>query len=352
MSIAFTPATVKQNASGLVRYEAACRAIAEAKSVDEVKDVRNQAEAMRAYAKQAENKQLETDAAEIRIRATRRIGELMAAQRDAGNLSTGGEYGRLKGKGGVEKTPPINAPVTLSEAGIDKNLAKEARRLAAIPEPEFDGIVQDWRERIEVEQARVSVNLLNAGKKAERERVIDAQREAINSGSAQLPEGQFEVVVMDPPWNYGREYDPETSRVANPYPEMAQDELLAMAPPFADDCVLFLWTTHQFIWDAKELMDQWGFTYKASLVWDKEKIGMGAWLRMQCEFCLVGIRGKPLWKNTTWRDIIREARREHSRKPETFYRMVEEITAGRRLDYFSREARDGWATFGNDTEKF
>ena len=189
-------------------------------------------------------------------------------------------------------------------------------------------------------------------KKEQHKADIQRQRDDIEKGEAKLPEGVYEVVVMDPPWNYGREYDPAGSRVANPYPEMTQAELLAMEPPFADDCAFFLWTTHQFIWDAKALLDRWGFTYKATLVWDKEKIGMGAWLRMQCEFCLVGIKGKPVWENSSWRDIIREPRREHSRKPEAFYQMVEEITVGRRLDYFSRGERAGWEAFGNDTARF
>lgn len=189
-------------------------------------------------------------------------------------------------------------------------------------------------------------------KKAERAKAIASQREEIAAGKVQLPAGVFEVVVMDPPWAYGRDYDPDGSRVANPYPEMSQEQLLQMNPPFASDCVLFLWTTHQFIWDAGELLRRWGFTYKATIVWDKEKIGMGAWLRMQCEFCLVAIKGKPTWNNTKHRDILREARREHSRKPEAFYEMVEDITVGRRLDFFSRQQRQGWETFGNDREKF
>jgi N6-adenosine-specific RNA methylase IME4 len=189
-------------------------------------------------------------------------------------------------------------------------------------------------------------------KKTKREADIQAQREAIEAGSVKSTDGVFDVIAMDPPWNYGREYDPDGSRVANPYPEMTQSQLLELRPPFADDCVLFLWTTHAFMFDAKELLDSWGFTYKACLVWDKEKIGMGAWLRMQCEFCLVGIKGKPYWNNTTYRDVIREPRREHSRKPDAFYKLVEDVTAGRRLEFFSRERREGWEVFGNDTEKF
>jgi len=189
-------------------------------------------------------------------------------------------------------------------------------------------------------------------KKIERKNYIEAQKEAINSGEIKLPEGKFEVVVIDPPWNYGREYDPENSRVANPYPEMTQDQLLELEIPSADNSVIYLWTTHKFLFDAKELLDNWGFDYKATLVWNKEKMGMGAWFRMQCEFCLVGIKGKPLWNNTKWRDVITEPRREHSRKPEIFYEMINEINAGRKLDYFSRSLRDGWRVYGNDTQKF
>lgn len=191
-----------------------------------------------------------------------------------------------------------------------------------------------------------------AEKKQERKNLIEKQRVDIESGTVSLPEGVFEVVAIDPPWQYGREYDPNGSRVANPYPEMSQEQLLELKPPFAEDCVLFLWTTHAFIFDAKALLDAWGFEYKATGVWDKGKMGMGHWLRMQCEFFLVGIKGKPIWNNTKWRDIIRENRREHSRKPEAFYEMVEDITVGRRLDYFSREKRLGWEVVGNDTEKF
>jgi N6-adenosine-specific RNA methylase IME4 len=189
-------------------------------------------------------------------------------------------------------------------------------------------------------------------KKKEREEYIDKQREDIRNSVIKQPDGLFDVIVIDPPWNYGREYDPNGSRVANPYPEMSQKELINLNIPSKDNCVMFLWTTHAFIWDAKELLDNWGFTYKATLVWDKEKIGMGAWFRMQCEFCLVGIKGKPFYQNTTHRDIIRESRREHSRKPNTFYSLVEDITEGRRIDFFSREKREGWEVFGNESNKF
>jgi len=118
--------------AGLVRYEAACRAVAAAKSVDEVKDWHNKSDAMRAYAKQAKNKQLETDAAEIRIRAERRLGELMAAQRDA--------YGTAQGRRsdlGQNPTQVDDAPITLSEVGMMRRerLASETTKQHAKPNP-------------------------------------------------------------------------------------------------------------------------------------------------------------------------------------------------------------------------
>ena len=189
-------------------------------------------------------------------------------------------------------------------------------------------------------------------KKEKRRADLDEQAKAIAGGELEQPAGLFDVIAIDPPWNYGREYDPDTSRVANPYPEMTQEQIKQIDLPSKDDAILFLWTTHQFIFDAKELLDHWGFAYKATMVWDKEHIGMGSWLRMQCEFCLIGVKGSPFWDNTKHRDILREARREHSRKPDSFYTLVESVTAGRRIEYFSRQARNGWEVFGNDTAKF
>jgi phage N-6-adenine-methyltransferase len=141
---------------GLMRYDAACRALAAAKSVDEVKEIHNQSEAMRAYAKQAKNKQLEIDASEIRFRAERRIGELMASQRETVGLNTGS---RLVGP---SSTRQDDKP-TLAEAGIDKHLADRARKYAAVPAQEFEDILADRRDRIETENKRVTVNLIEAG---------------------------------------------------------------------------------------------------------------------------------------------------------------------------------------------
>ena len=122
--------------------------------------------------------------------------------------------------------------------------------------------------------------------------------------------------------------------------------------PAADDCVLFLWTTHAFLKDSFDIMQNWGFEYKATIVWDKIKMGMGRNIRMQCEFCLLGVKGKPIIQGNSERDIITEARREHSRKPEAFYEMVERMCIGNKLDYFSRQARNNWEHYGAEQGQF
>jgi len=195
-------------------------------------------------------------------------------------------------------------------------------------------------------------------KKEERIELINKQINEIEAGNLPELEGLFDVISVDPPWNYEGENKKETSfdsvgrRVANPYPEMSTEEIKKIQLPLMKDSIVFLWTTHKFLPDALEILKEWNLEYKATLVWNKEKMGMGAWFRMQCEFCLVGIKGKPYWENTKYRDILNEPRREHSRKPDSFFSMVEEITLGRRLEYFSREKRKGWEVFGNDINKF
>ena len=210
----------------------------------------------------------------------------------------------------------------------------------------------------EVSINKVYTDIKKEEKKEKRIEVIQQQILDIEDGELPELEGLFDVVSVDPPWPYEGESKKVTSfdsigrRVANPYPEMSIEEIKEIELPLMDDSIVLLWTTHKFLPDAFDILKEWGFDYKATLVWNKQKIGMGAWFRMQCEFCLVGVKGKPYWQNTTHRDIFEEPRREHSRKPDGFFDMIEKITLGRRLEYFSREKRDGWEVFGNDINKF
>ena len=126
----------------LVKYSAACRALAEAVAVDEVKELHDEAAAFQEYAKQAKNRQMEIDAAAIRIRAERRLGELLReAEKQVGARGQSGG-----GTRGSKKEPRVNAPPTLASLGIDKKL------------------IVDFRNRVTREQIKES----NANKQKQR----------------------------------------------------------------------------------------------------------------------------------------------------------------------------------------
>ena len=144
----------------LIVYAAACKALAAARTTDEVRQIRNSAAMLRAYAKQAKNKQLELDAAEIRIRAERRVGELIQGQKGSGGLAKGGSPYKSTGL----KNIPVEKAPTLAEAGIDKNLAARARALAKVPEKKFEMLVTDWRGHSENNGARVTTDVLRPAK--------------------------------------------------------------------------------------------------------------------------------------------------------------------------------------------
>lgn len=249
----------------------------------------------------------------------------------------------------IEKKPEPPKPI---------HTQKEVAKIAGVSSgtvARFEQVQKKKPEMIDsIRKGEMSINqAYQTVKKEERKQLIQKQVEEIEKGNIEKPDGLFDVIAIDPPWNYGTAFDSAGRRVANPYPEMTQQQLKELEIPAKENCVMFLWTTHKFIWDAKELLDTWGFAYRSMIVWDKERIGMGDLIRMQCEFCLIGIKGKPLFKdNHSVRDIIKEPRREHSRKPEAFYALVDDLCVGRKLDFFSREKREGWCCYGNDTEKF
>ncbi len=152
----------------LIKYEAACRALAECKSVDEVKTWADKAAAMQAYGRMAKDKTLEVDAAEIRIRAERRLGEMLAQQKADGGLNTGaaGAAGPGRGKKNAVVTDDrvFMAP-KLADAGISKDLSSRAQKLAAVPEAEFEAELAAKRERDQKEGARVTARLEKAGER-------------------------------------------------------------------------------------------------------------------------------------------------------------------------------------------
>ncbi len=219
----------------------------------------------------------------------------------------------------------------------------DAVRVVGLPIAEQDRVI----ERLTTGQAKTLA-------RAHRDAEIERQRREIAEGTAKQPDGVFEVIAMDPPWPYGNQhdYDREYFRATTPYPEMSLEEIATLKIPAADNCVLWLWTTHRFLPHAFPLIESWGFEYRVTATWAKDRFGVGRWLRSQSEFCLLATRGHPRVELKSQSTVIHGAMRQHSRKPDEFYELVESLCIGRKLDYFSREPRPGWEQFGNDLAKF
>ena len=318
------------NNLALVKWDDARRAVAEAKNVDELKNVRDKAEVMRAYAKQvAESLEVQNDICEIKLRAERRMGEMIKADP---NIKAGRKLKSLH-----------DERIKLKDFGVSEIQSHRYQQIAGLSSDVFENTIQSIKQD---EKELTEAFLLNIAKKINRAEEIQALRDNIANNKVVLPEGKFEIIVIDPPWAYGENYDPKGNRASCPYPSMSFEELEELQIPSTDDSILFLWTTHRFIWDAKKLLEKWGFNYKAILVWNKKSMGLGVWLRMQCEFCLIGIKGKPVWTLSDERDIIEELKTSHSRKPDGFYGLVNGLCIGRKLDFFARKKREGWSVFG------
>lgn len=189
------------------------------------------------------------------------------------------------------------------------------------------------------EKFRSVTRIVEHIKKQERIADVERQAEAIRNSP---PSGPFHVIVMDPPW--------EESNL--PYPTMSLDEISAIELPAADDCILWLWTTQAFLRHSFGLVENWGFRYIATLTWAKKNGRATPWLHYDSEFCILAVRGNPPANLMDKSTIIHGAQREHSRKPEEFYEMVESSCFGIKLDYFARVRRNGWEQVGNELDKF
>jgi len=238
-----------------------------------------------------------------------------------------------------------------------KLITPEPELPPSLPKPK-DPLVAAMTEKViagqmTVMEAAKEIRQVQTQRRKE-DRIADIQRQAaaIAESEPEVPAGPFHVISIDPPWPYGTQYDPNGRRAANPYPEMSLEEIEALQLPAADDCVLWLWTTHKFMRDSFKLLDTWGFRDVAIVTWAKDRMGLGSWLRSQSEFCIMAVKGKPPVRLTNQTTIIDGPLREHSRKPDSFYELVNSLCVGAKLDYFSREKREGWAQVGNTTDLF
>lgn len=214
-------------AASLARYDAACRAVAEARSVDEVKDIHDRAVAMGAYARQAKNRDLEADALEIRLRATRRLDQLRQAQKDTVGLATGGEHGGRVGIDGLRNNPS-NARPTLAGQGIDKNLAHQARVLGAMDDAAFERTILEARDSAS-RVFRRAVREAEIAQEREQRRKRTALGGSVADLEALIASGyRAGVIALDPPWPFETYSERASHIVTDHYEVLSINEIQAL----------------------------------------------------------------------------------------------------------------------------
>jgi N6-adenosine-specific RNA methylase IME4 len=170
----------------------------------------------------------------------------------------------------------------------------------------------------------------------------------------------YSTVVADPPWEYPDGFVTLSRAAGNtfyqrreynlPYPSMTLDEIAALP---VDDLAgrnarLFLWTTNRWLPSAFEVIDAWQFTYKQTLTWGKPNALSGS-VAPNSEFLLVASRGSPGVLSRLPNAVIWHSQtKTHSRKPELFLDLVEQVSPGPYLEMFARRNRLGWDTWGNE----
>lgn len=241
-------------------------------------------------------------------------------------------------------TPELIAAVRKSDIAIST-----AAEIATLPAERQREIVADGPKA--AQRAAAAVKQVKSQARIEAKRALAAE---INAAPLPPPTGPFNVIVIDPPWRYDARAEDPSHAMANPYPDMSVAEICAL--PVSNlacaTAVLWLWTTNAFLRDAYACLDAWGFRERTVLTWVKDRAGMGEPLRGQTEHAILAVRGRPPFSPDTATTALHAKRREHSRKPDEFYALVEALCPGSRLEMFAREPRDGWASWGAESEKF
>ena len=333
----------------LAKYEQAKSAVALCVKVDEAKDIHDKAEALRVYAVQANDPELETWAAEIKIRARRRIGELSAAIEPAQGQRTD----KLLPPGGrSSKSEALRA------AGLSVQVAHRCEQIAAIPEREFEQVLAEKKAKGQpVTTKELLSTVVRKAKVASRQ--AESRGERANTactladlGTLVARGAKFGAIYADPPWSY----DNQGTRAStdNHYGTMTVGEIAALpvGELAAERSHLWLWTTNAFLFECPRLFEAWGFEFKSSYVWVKPQMGIGNYLRNSHEFLLLATRGGLTGQA---RDVMSWGefpRARHSQKPEEIRRdVVERLSPGPYLELFGRRLVDGWTVWGNEVDR-
>jgi len=267
--------------------------------------------------------------------------------------------------------PPFGVSVTQAEAAerlnVKLRLVQRATKVAKDGIPELQKALDDKKISLSF-AAEVAglpkedqlAGILKGGDEIQkiayeiRKAKEDAKREENEAKRIYVPppEGKYDVIIVDPPWPTKQMYrDIRPNQTGElDYPTMEPEEIDALEIPAADDCHLWLWTTHRFFPDALRILDAWGFNYSNIFTWLKpggpQPFGKPQY---NTEFAIYGRKGTPVFIETKkFSTGFQAPRLGHSVKPIEFYDTIRRVTHGRRLDMFNRRIIPGFVGWGNE----
>jgi N6-adenosine-specific RNA methylase IME4 len=177
---------------------------------------------------------------------------------------------------------------------------------------------------------------------------------------------RYSTVLADPPWQFQNrtgKMAPEHKRLSR-YPTLSIDEIcsIPVRTVLEETAHLYLWIPNALLSDGLKVMESWGFTYKTNLIWYKirkdggaDRRGVGFYFRNVTEMILFGVKGKnarTLNPGRTQENILVSRKREHSRKPDEQYKLIESCSREPFLEMFARGNREGWFCWGNQVEDY
>jgi len=282
-----------------------------------------------------------------------RVGE-RAERRLAKVVDEGQERGEIAANHRPSKS--VQGADTYADLGLDRRRVREARLIRdAYTDEEIAKIKADADAK-DREMSRSELLRRARKKRKARERkttTLDGPQTCSTEDlDWLLAQGwKFGTVYADPPWAYGNQAT--RASTGNHYETMTVEQIagLPVEPMVADNAHLHLWTTNAFLFEAREVIEAWGFEYKSAFVWAKPQMGMGNYWRVSHEYCLLGVRGSTpflVHDEMSWQSWPRG---QHSRKPGSMYRLIERVSPGPYLEVFARQQRDGWVSWGNEIEK-
>ncbi len=184
------------------------------------------------------------------------------------------------------------------------------------------------------------------------ESVVDDSMCAVDDLHKLIQSGQkFKTIMADPPWSYSNQAT--RASTDNHYMTMMVEDIcnLPIIELAEDNAHLHLWTTNAFLFEAKEVMESWGFEYKSVFLWIKPSMGIGNYWRVSHEFMLFGLRGNEPFRNHSEMSWFTEKRSQHSKKPHSIVKKIENVSPAPYLELFGRQTREGWTVWGNEIER-